>query len=161
MRAVHAAVKAAITAGVLPAPTRCEACQMAAKSGSCRSIVYHHHDYDKPLDVIPLCQSCHRKVHAGSLVEPRTGRIYKSWQASRAEERAEAERLRVESERLRAEALLPLVEGWYADLVAETDMDQERLWSQSTKLAGNFRAADPVTSIAFDPDDIALLLEAA
>jgi hypothetical protein len=25
---------------------------------------YHHEDYTKPLEVIPLCVSCHAKVHA-------------------------------------------------------------------------------------------------
>ena len=30
----------------------------------------------RPLDVIPLCRPCHGSVHAGVLVEPRTGRLY-------------------------------------------------------------------------------------
>ncbi len=32
---------------------------------SCGSMAseYHHPDYNKPLAVVPLCGSCHRKVH--------------------------------------------------------------------------------------------------
>lgn len=48
----------------------CEAC------GSARKIHQHHHDYTKRDDTIPLCASCHRDVHNGSLPEPRTGRFY-------------------------------------------------------------------------------------
>jgi len=37
----------------------------------------HHADYTNPLFIIPLCGSCHKKVHNGSLDEPITGRNYR------------------------------------------------------------------------------------
>jgi hypothetical protein len=36
---------------------------ICAKCGS-MAHHYHHSDYDKPLDVVPLCVTCHGKVHA-------------------------------------------------------------------------------------------------
>ena len=41
-------------------------------------MILHHWSYEREhwLDVIPLCLSCHRKVHIGLLDEPRTGRRY-------------------------------------------------------------------------------------
>lgn len=35
----------------------CETCGKQAQE-------YHHPDYSKPLDVVPLCRSCHRMLHA-------------------------------------------------------------------------------------------------
>jgi DNA-binding XRE family transcriptional regulator len=57
--------------GRWPPPHRCEACNTTKGR-----IVWHHHDYAHPVDVIALCRSCHSKVHAGSISEPRTGRTY-------------------------------------------------------------------------------------
>lgn len=37
--------------------TSCKIC------GSIRFLQYHHEDYRKPLEVIVLCNSCHRKLH--------------------------------------------------------------------------------------------------
>lgn len=43
--------------------------KMIKKSQSCqicgrnRKIIGHHENYDKPLEVIWVCQSCHRKIH--------------------------------------------------------------------------------------------------
>ena len=72
MLAAHAAVSLAIVEGRLQSPTTCEACNRPDR----RSYVLHHHDYTLPLDVIPLCGSCHQRVHSGKVVEPRTGRRY-------------------------------------------------------------------------------------
>jgi ribosomal protein S27AE len=35
-----------------------------SKCGESGYIVAHHHDYDKPLDVIWLCLRCDRQLHA-------------------------------------------------------------------------------------------------
>ena len=75
-RALRIAVTTALRTGVLPRPSACESCGKAAKTTGRTGLVYHHHDYSKPLDVIPLCCSCHRLIHFGKLVEPRTGRMY-------------------------------------------------------------------------------------
>jgi hypothetical protein len=43
------------------------------KTGVCRNcqtsvrVEFHHHDYSKPLEVIELCQDCHRGVHNGTV----------------------------------------------------------------------------------------------
>ena len=68
-------VKAAINAGVL---TRPEACSLCGKK-DCR-IEAHHEDHTKPLDVVWLCVSCHRKRdyekrrEQGVLEKPRPSR---------------------------------------------------------------------------------------
>ena len=53
---VHRAVKQ----GKLEKPTHCECCGEEAKA-----MCAHHHDYDKPYEVIWLCPSCHRLYHNG------------------------------------------------------------------------------------------------
>jgi len=84
-RKKRARVKAAnaVRAGRIPAPAECEACGADIRANPTRARRYakppgilHHHDYAKPLDVIPLCWSCHTRIHAGSIPEPRTGRMY-------------------------------------------------------------------------------------
>lgn len=65
-------VNRAVREGRLPRPELCEACGCVGPS------VYHHHDYGQPLDVIPLCRTCHQRVHNGTIPEPRTGRMYSS-----------------------------------------------------------------------------------
>jgi hypothetical protein len=53
-------VRDAITRGDLPkvSTCTCEDCKVQAQD-------YHHEDYSKPLDVVPLCRKCHIKRHAG------------------------------------------------------------------------------------------------
>lgn len=53
--AAHARVAYAIKTGKMTRPTKCEEC-----SGD-GQIEAAHHDYSKPLDVLWLCTSCHRK----------------------------------------------------------------------------------------------------
>lgn len=67
------AVFMAVRDGLLARQSTCESCGIEHDASK---IVLHHHDYDKPLDVIPLCRTCHMLVHRGSKPEPRTGRIY-------------------------------------------------------------------------------------
>jgi hypothetical protein len=50
-------VARAIKNGTLVRPKECSCCGKVAK------IYGHHHDYNKPLDVIWLCQVCHKRVH--------------------------------------------------------------------------------------------------
>jgi len=49
--------KKAIKRGIMIRPQTCEKCGKKTK------IVGHHPDYKKPLDVIWLCNSCHRNLH--------------------------------------------------------------------------------------------------
>lgn len=60
---VHAksVVERAVKSGKLKRPDCCSQC---GKEGW---IVGHHHDYTKPLDVIWVCQTCHRDIHLGNL----------------------------------------------------------------------------------------------
>ena len=57
--AAHAAVRNALKTGRLK-KSPCEVC------GNEKSVVAHHHDYSKPLDVIWLCHFHHRQVHTQS-----------------------------------------------------------------------------------------------
>ncbi len=62
--ACHARVAEAIKRGLLIRPDLCEQCGRKSKR-----IRAHHDDYDKPLDVRWLCDSCHAKEH--DLATPR------------------------------------------------------------------------------------------
>lgn len=53
----HKRVARAIRSGKLVKPTRCSQCSSNEK------IEGHHYDYDKPLDVIWVCQPCHNNIH--------------------------------------------------------------------------------------------------
>jgi hypothetical protein len=51
--------KAAIAAGVVPPPTKCNRC--GKETGR---IDYHNHDYSDPIKYLePLCQGCHTRLH--------------------------------------------------------------------------------------------------
>lgn len=54
-------VRRAIKSGKIIRPSCCSVCGKEGKT------VAHHYDYNKPLDVIFVCQSCHKRIHAGSL----------------------------------------------------------------------------------------------
>jgi hypothetical protein len=76
-------VARAIKDGTLPPADHCEACgsvglPMGPRRRHRSWYVWHHWSslLKHALDVICLCRSCHGKVHAGSIPEPRTGRIY-------------------------------------------------------------------------------------
>lgn len=57
------AVLTAVRAGKLPPVSQCE-CFMCGKQAQ----DYHHVDYSKPLDVFPVCTSCHKRWHAANEV---------------------------------------------------------------------------------------------
>lgn len=63
---IHAwkSVRRAIKAGELLHP--CEL-DCACKGEMCagQAMDYHHPDYSKPLEVIPVCRSCHKLIHRG------------------------------------------------------------------------------------------------
>jgi len=69
------AVGTAIANGTLQRPSSCEVC------GTTKGrLVWHHPEASYAegrylMNLIPLCSSCHRKVHGGSLPEPRSGAI--------------------------------------------------------------------------------------
>jgi len=52
-----------VISGEIERPEACSRCGL----GSVR-IVGHHEDYSKPFEVIWLCVSCHKRIHAGTLV---------------------------------------------------------------------------------------------
>ena len=58
-RAAKSAVKNAVKRGALPRVTT-QFCFMCGKPAE----QYHHPDYSKPLEVIPVCRSCHMRWHA-------------------------------------------------------------------------------------------------
>jgi hypothetical protein len=52
-----AKVQSALRSGKLTKPERCAICS------SPMNLRAHHNDYDKPLDVLWICESCHRILH--------------------------------------------------------------------------------------------------
>lgn len=60
----HDIVEKAVKRGVLVPPTECEQCNKGGvfKDGR-TSIQAHHCDYNKPLEVMWLCQKCHHRWH--------------------------------------------------------------------------------------------------
>ena len=51
--------KAAIAAGIIPPPTKCNRCGRTTGR-----IDYHNHDYSDPIkNLEPLCQGCHIRLH--------------------------------------------------------------------------------------------------
>lgn len=60
---VHAAnmLQSAVASGKVIKPTKCCVC------GNEGRVNGHHEDYNKPLEVVWLCNSCHKRVHNGSL----------------------------------------------------------------------------------------------
>lgn len=51
------ALRYAIKSGTIVRPSRCSRCPSATR------LQAHHHDYNRPLDVIWLCENCHRREH--------------------------------------------------------------------------------------------------
>ena len=56
----HILVMRAIRKGKLTRPLQCTSCG----NGHKRALQGHHEDYSKPLDVIWLCDPCHKRYHA-------------------------------------------------------------------------------------------------
>ena len=56
-RNAQSKARRAVLSGLLVKPNKCSKCGNKAK------IEAHHEDYNKPLDVIWLCNSCHTKEH--------------------------------------------------------------------------------------------------
>lgn len=60
----HGKIKWAVVSGRIVKPKRCQRC--GAINRKCAdgrsSLQAHHGDYQKPLDVIWLCPSCHRRI---------------------------------------------------------------------------------------------------
>ncbi len=58
---VYSKLNRAIKKGEIPhiSTRTCEHCGGQAEH-------YHHEDYSKPLDVMPLCVGCHRKIHGAN-----------------------------------------------------------------------------------------------
>ena len=54
----HSAVTTAMLNGSLIRPDKCSNCS------NTENIQAHHEDYSKPLDVVWLCPTCHRRHHA-------------------------------------------------------------------------------------------------
>lgn len=67
----HEMTGQAVREGLLDTNRPCCACgkEQAMRAGR-RVVILHHPDYSRPLYVIPLCRSCHSRVHGGSLQDP-------------------------------------------------------------------------------------------
>lgn len=59
--AIYLKVRRAIKKGIIKKPNNCSLCGKEAR------LEAHHYDYNKPLDVVFLCCSCHRRLHQGTL----------------------------------------------------------------------------------------------
>lgn len=55
--AAHNKVSRALKSGFIFRPDRCSSCKEIGK------VVGHHHNYEAPLDVVWLCQPCHKQLH--------------------------------------------------------------------------------------------------
>ena len=71
----HDITEKAIARGVLIRPERCEACGTAGESfaDGRAPIQAHHPDYNRPLDVMWLCQRCHHEWHTTNTAIPVAG----------------------------------------------------------------------------------------
>lgn len=64
----HNLVEKAIKRGILTNPQVCSTCKNTYTFKDGRTAIQaHHSDYDKPLDVIWLCQKCHHKWHKNNI----------------------------------------------------------------------------------------------
>ena len=60
----HDVVERALGKGILVRPTTCEICGKSGMFSDGRSMIQAHHtDYNKPLDVMWICQKCHHEWH--------------------------------------------------------------------------------------------------
>ncbi len=62
-KTANSMVRNAIRTGRLVRPDKCEACKRKKK------VCGHHKDYYKPLDVMWLCQPCHKKEHKSEVIK--------------------------------------------------------------------------------------------
>lgn len=104
-QAAQRAVGEAMKAGELRYPTTCCVCGVDARPlNDTRNpprwtVQYHHWSYlpEHRLDVVPLCMSCHRQVHCGSIPDPTSGARWGADKRLRASARkADWERQRAE-----------------------------------------------------------------
>lgn len=56
----HGRVRRALAVGGITKSAFCEDCKVTEKR-----LVAHHEDYAKPLDVVWLCDRCHKRRHSG------------------------------------------------------------------------------------------------
>lgn len=57
----HVMLRRAVEKGIVLKPSTCSVC------GNETRLVGHHRDYAKPLDVVWVCDVCHKKMHKGGL----------------------------------------------------------------------------------------------
>jgi hypothetical protein len=59
-------VRREVEKGTIPPASECacQECGISKKDNPKVVIEYHHEDYDNPLDIIPLCRTCHWARHA-------------------------------------------------------------------------------------------------
>ena len=67
---IHEALERAVESGKCNKSNMCQVC-----GASNKKLEAHHYDYSKPLEVIWLCQVCHRQYHLGKTSRAETVRI--------------------------------------------------------------------------------------
>ncbi len=67
----HTAVWQAVKEGILIKPSACELCEKDSP------VVAHHTDYTKQLEVVWLCDFCHRRIHCLVLPFEIQGKVLK------------------------------------------------------------------------------------
>jgi len=64
-------LRRAIAKGLIERPSTCESCNISGVGKNGRAFIdAHHHDYNKPLDVMWLCAKCHYKWHLNNVAIP-------------------------------------------------------------------------------------------
>jgi len=61
--AATGALNHGVRSGYVIKPGFCSKCEVCSKCGESKRIEGHHLDYSRPLDVVWLCNSCHKKIH--------------------------------------------------------------------------------------------------
>ncbi len=59
--AAHHILQTAVKASILVKPVKCQVCEKETEKNR---LAGHHESYDKPLEVLWVCDPCHKRIHA-------------------------------------------------------------------------------------------------